>query len=63
MIESVSIGTQKLILEKFCKENDFNVYGVCAYYGFLRLNFERPEIQKMLKDIEDGKINLVLPKT
>lgn len=60
--ESASIGTQKMILEKFCKEQGFNVYDVYVDDGFSGLNFERPEFQRMLKDIEDGKINLVITK-
>ena len=54
--ESVSIGTQRMILEKFCKEHDFHVFDVYVDDGFSGLNFERPEFQRMLKDIEDGKI-------
>ena len=60
--ESVSIGTQKMILEKFCKEHDFRILDVYVDDGFSGLNFERPEFQRMLKDIEDGKINLVILK-
>ena len=54
--ESVSIGTQKMILEKFCKEHDFRILDVYVDDGFSGLNFERPEFQRMLKDIEDGII-------
>ena len=60
--ESVSIGTQKMILEKFCKEHDFHVFDVYVDDGFSGLNFERPEFRRMLKDIDDGKINLVITK-
>ena len=60
--ESVSIGTQKMILEKFCKDHDLRVFDVYVDDGFSGLNFERPEFQRMLKDIEDGKINLVISK-
>ena len=41
--ESVSIGTQKMIQEKFCKEHDFHVFDVYVDDGFSGLNFERPE--------------------
>ena len=58
--ESVSIGTQKMILEKFCKEYDFHVFDVYVDDGFSGLNFERPEFQRMLRDIEDGKIILLI---
>lgn len=60
--ESVSIGTQKLILEKHCEEHGFYMFDVYVDDGFSGLNFERPEFQRMLKDIEDGKINLVITK-
>ena len=60
--ESVSIGTQKIILEKFCKENGFSVYGVYVDDGYSGLNFDRPDFQRMIGDIEDGKINLVITK-
>ena len=49
-----------MILEKFCKEHDFHVFDVYVDDGFSGLNFERPEFQRMLKGIEDGKINLVI---
>ena len=49
--ESVSIGTQRMVLEKFCKEHDFQVFDVYVDDGFSGLNFERPEFQRMLKDI------------
>ena len=60
--ESVSIGTQKIILEKFCKENGFSVRGVYVDDGYSGLNFDRPDFQRMIGDIEDGKINLVITK-
>lgn len=51
-----------MILDKFCKEHDFRVFDIYVDDGFSGLNFERPEFQQMLKDIEDGKINLVITK-
>ena len=60
--ESISIGTQRMILEKFCKEHDFHVFDIYVDDGVSGLNFERPEFQRMLKDIEGGKINLVITK-
>lgn len=60
--ESVSIGTQKIILEKFCKENGFTVYDVYVDDGYSGLNFDRLDFQRMIRDIEAGKINLVITK-
>ena len=60
--ESVSIGTQRMILEKYCKEHDFRIYDVHVDDGVSGLNFESPEFQRMLRNIEKGKINLVITK-
>ena len=60
--ESVSIGTQRMMLEKFCMEQGFHIFDVYVDDGFSGLNFERPEFQRMLKDIENDKINLVITK-
>ena len=60
--ESVSIGTQKIILEKFCKENGFSIRSVYVDDGYSGLNFDRPDFQRMIGDIENGKVNLVIKK-
>jgi DNA invertase Pin-like site-specific DNA recombinase len=60
--DSSSIETQRLMLEKFCKDNGYKVYSEYIDDGYSGLNFERPGFKKMLKDIEDGKVNLVITK-
>jgi site-specific DNA recombinase len=60
--ESVSIQTQKMMLEKYCCEQGFPVYGVYADDGYSGLNFDRPEFQRLLNDIDTGKVNLVITK-
>ncbi len=60
--ESVSIETQKMILEYFCHTNGFTISNVYVDDGFSGLNFNRPGFIDMIKDIEDGKINLVITK-
>lgn len=60
--ESVSIETQKKILEDFCKEKSLTVYGFYVDDGFTGTNFDRPDFQRMMKDIEAGKVNLVIVK-
>ena len=37
--ESVSIQTQKMMLEKYCHEQGFPIYGVYADDGYSGLNF------------------------
>ena len=51
-----------MILEKFSKEHDFRVGGVYVDNGYSGLNFERLEFNRILKDVEEGKINLVITK-
>lgn len=58
--ESGSITTQKIILEEYARYNNFKVYDVYVYDGYSGLNFNRPGFQRMLNDIEEKKINLVI---
>ena len=60
--DSSSIQTQKLMLEKYCKEQGFTIYDYYVDDGFSGLNFNRPSFQRLLTDIESGKINLVITK-
>jgi site-specific DNA recombinase len=60
--ESVSIQTQKMMLEKYCHEQGFAIYDVYADDGYSGLNFNRPEFNRLLTDIDNGKVNLVITK-
>lgn len=60
--ESVSIETQKKILEDFCKEKCLTVYDFYVDDGFTGTNFDRPDFQRMMRDIEAGRVNLVIVK-
>ena len=60
--ESNSIKNQRDILEKYAKENNLNVYGVYIDDGFSGTNFDRPDFQRMIKDIENKKVNMVIVK-
>ena len=60
--ESGSIQTQKIILSKYAKDNNFNVYKIYVDDGYSGLNFNRPAFNEMLGDIESGKINMVITK-
>ena len=60
--DSGSIQTQKIILEEYARMHGFKIYDVYVDDGYSGLNFNRPGFQKMLQDIENGKINLVITK-
>ena len=60
--ESGSIQTQKMMLEKYCKDNNYTIKEIYIDDGVSGLTFERSGFQRMLKDIEAGKINMVITK-
>lgn len=60
--ESGSITNQKRFLKDFCNECGIEVYKIYADDGYSGANFDRPDFKNMIKDIEDGKINLVIVK-
>ena len=43
--ESTSIGTQKMMLEKYCHEQGFTIYDVYADDGYSGLNYNRPDFK------------------
>ena len=60
--ESGSIQTQKTLLTQYCKEHNIHVADYYCDDGWSGTNFDRPEFQRMLEDIEAGKINTVVVK-
>lgn len=59
---SVSIETQKILLEQYCKDHKISDYTFYCDDGYSGTNFDRPSFKKMLSDIENGRINLVIVK-
>ena len=62
MSESSSIQTQKEMLTRYCRENGFVISQIYIDDGWSGTNTNRPSFQRMLSDIEDGKINCVITK-
>lgn len=60
--ESGSIQTQKMMLEKYCRDNNFTIKEVYIDDGYSGLNFDRPAFKRLTADIESGNINLVITK-
>ena len=60
--ESVSIGTQRSILEDYCREQGHPIHKVYIDDGYSGTNFNRPGFQELLDDVERGAVNLVITK-
>ena len=60
--ESASISTQRKMLRAYCAENGYDVYDEYVDDGWSGTNFDRPDWQRLIKDIESKKINLVVTK-
>lgn len=59
---SESIRNQKFLLEAFAKQNLLDVYDTYIDDGWSGTNFDRPNFNRLLEDIEAGKVNLVITK-
>ena len=60
--ESYSITTQRSMLRLYAKEHHLNVIDEYIDDGWSGTNFDRPSFQRMIEDIEAGKINCVVTK-
>ena len=60
--DSVSIETQRLVLNTYAREQCFYVVDEYVDDGWSGTNFERPGFRRMLQDIEDGRVNCVVVK-
>jgi len=60
--DSVSIETQRIILQKYAEENGFTNTFEYVDDGYSGTNFERPGFKRMMDDIDAGKINCIIVK-
>ncbi len=60
--ESSSISTQKMILEQYVKERSWTIFDRYIDDGWSGTNYNRPDFQRMIEDIEQGKVNMVIVK-
>ncbi len=60
--ESESIVNQRNLLMDYVKESGFTLVDEYVDDGFTGTNFDRPSFQRLLKDIESGRINCVITK-
>lgn len=60
--ESGSIQTQRMMLRQYAQEHSLTVIEEYVDDGWSGTNYDRPAFQRMIDDIEDGKINCVVTK-
>ncbi len=60
--ESAGIESQRLLLRAYASERGFSVLDEYVDDGYSGVRYDRPQFQRMLTDIEAGRINLVLVK-
>ena len=59
---SQSVTNQKSLLEEFVQQHRLSVYDTYVDDGWSGTNFDRPDFQRMIGDIEAKKINMVITK-
>ena len=60
--ESNSIATQRMMLRRYAEQNSLFVVDEYIDDGYSGTNFDRPSFQRMISDLEDGRINCVVTK-
>ena len=61
-IESESITNQKSLLMQYVNENNLKVYDIYIDDGYSGTSFDRPSFNRLIKDIENKKVNMVITK-
>ena len=59
---SQSVTNQKSLLEEFVKQHRLSVHDTYIDDGWSGTNFDRPDFQRMIADIEAKKVNMVITK-
>lgn len=59
---SESVTNQRSMLEQYAADRALTVYDVYIDDGWSGCNFDRPAFQRMLTDIESGRVNMVITK-
>ena len=59
---SDSVSNQRAMLEDFARQRGVPVAGLYVDDGWSGTSFDRPEFRRMLRDIEAGRVNMVITK-
>lgn len=60
--ESESIKNQRKLIYRYLKDNNLNLYKEYIDDGYSGTNFNRPGFITLMKDTEEGKINMIVTK-
>lgn len=61
--ESNSVRSQRDMIRSFIgKQDNMEIYDIYADDGYSGTNFDRPEFQRMMRDVEAGNVNCVIVK-
>ncbi len=60
--DSQSIQNQKSMLRDYCRERDWEIYDIYCDDGYSGVDRHRPEFKRLLRDCENGHIDIVLCK-
>lgn len=60
--ESESIANQRRIIQDYCKRNGITLVGEFVDDGWSGGNFERPGFQAMMRELQKGKVSIVITK-
>lgn len=58
----IFIETQRIVLHKFARDNNLIVADEYVDDGWSGTNYDRPAFQRMMDDVEAGKINCIVTK-
>lgn len=58
--EGFSLGAQEEILRAYCESKGFDIYDLYSDGGYSGKNFERPQMQQLLRDLQQDKFDIVL---
>ena len=58
--DNYSIPEQIDRMKKYCESRDWMVYKIYTDSGFTGSNMDRPGLQDLMKDVENGKLDMVL---
>lgn len=61
-LESESVSNQRDILQRYLKDNGYILIDEYVDDGYSGTTFERPNFERMISDIENQKINMVITK-